>query len=61
MASKSSRTGAARTPARGKGARRARGAAARADAAAPREGRLTLTRGDETFTFADRLPLLPLR
>ncbi len=25
------------------------------------EGRLTLTRGEETFTCADRLPLLPLR
>ena len=26
-----------------------------------RAGKLTLTRGDETFTFSERLPLLPLR
>jgi ATP-dependent Lon protease len=26
-----------------------------------REGKLSVTRGDETFTFSDRLPLLPLR
>jgi ATP-dependent Lon protease len=30
-------------------------------APAGRESKLTITRGDETFTFSDRLPLLPLR
>ncbi len=39
-----------------------RASARKARAAAPaREGRVRITRGDETFTFSDRLPLLPLR
>ena len=35
--------------------------AAAAPPASERAGKLTLTRGDETFTFSERLPLLPLR
>ena len=64
MASKPTRRKAAgRTATRS--ARAKSRAVVRDKAAAPdkgeRAGKLTLTRGDETFTFSERLPLLPLR
>ena len=56
MATQPSRKRAARKTATGKPAR-----GRKPDEKPVRESRLTISRGDETFTFADRLPLLPLR